>query len=90
MPGSRAHEQGGLKRRRWSREEDQKLVEHKKRRPKSGGWANVPKDAGLMSRSGKSCRLRWINYLRPGIKNRNFTQKENNTIIRLQSHLGNR
>lgn len=89
MPGSRAHKQGGFKRRRWSKEEDQKLIEYTNS-TESRSWANVPKDAGLMSRSGKSCQLRWTNYLQAGIKKGNFTNEENDTIIRLQSEQGNR
>lgn len=46
-------------------------------------------DAGLM-RCSKSCRLRWTNYLRPGIKRGNFTAHEEGIIVHLQSLLGNR
>ncbi|XP_052479492.1 transcription factor MYB122 isoform X1 [Gossypium raimondii] len=45
--------------------------------------------AGLQ-RCGKSCRLRWANYLRPGIKRGDFTPEEDKTIIKLQAELGNR
>ncbi|XP_075487582.1 uncharacterized protein LOC142526845 [Primulina tabacum] len=41
-------------------------------------------------RCGKSCRLRWMNYLRPGIKRRNISQDEEDLIVRLHSLLGNR
>lgn len=44
---------------------------------------------GLL-RCGKSCRLRWINYLRPDIKRGNFTPQEEQTIINLHETLGNR
>lgn len=44
---------------------------------------------GLM-RCSKSCRLRWTNYLRPGIKRGNFTEEEEKLIIHLQVLLGNR
>jgi transcription factor MYB, plant len=44
---------------------------------------------GLL-RCGKSCRLRWINYLRPDIKRGNFTREEEETIIKLHEMLGNR
>ncbi|KAG1359751.1 Transcription factor MYB4 [Cocos nucifera] len=44
---------------------------------------------GLL-RCGKSCRLRWINYLRPDIKRGNFTKEEEETIIELHEMLGNR
>ena len=45
--------------------------------------------AGLL-RCGKSCRLRWINYLRPDLKRGNFTDDEDELIIRLHSLLGNK
>lgn len=44
---------------------------------------------GLM-RCGKSCRLRWINYLRPDIKRGNFSKDEEETILNLHRVLGNR
>ncbi|URE15288.1 Myb-related protein, partial [Musa troglodytarum] len=46
--------------------------------------------AFLSLTSSKSCRLRWTNYLRPGIKRGNFTQSEEGLIIHLQSLLGNK
>lgn len=45
--------------------------------------------AGL-KRCGKSCRLRWINYLKPDIKRGNITVDEEELIIRLHKLLGNR
>lgn len=44
---------------------------------------------GLL-RCGKSCRLRWINYLRPDIKRGNFSNEEEEAIISLHQILGNR
>jgi hypothetical protein len=44
---------------------------------------------GLL-RCGKSCRLRWINYLRPDLKRGSFTAEEEETIIRLHGLLGNK
>ena len=44
---------------------------------------------GLL-RCGKSCRLRWINYLRPDLKRGNFTAEEEETIIKLHAMLGNK
>ena len=45
--------------------------------------------AGL-KRCGKSCRLRWLNYLRPDIKRGNISPDEEELIIRLHKLLGNR
>lgn len=44
---------------------------------------------GLM-RCGKSCRLRWINYLRPDVKRGNFSKEEEGAIIHLHQTLGNK
>ncbi|KAK3036071.1 hypothetical protein RJ639_029824 [Escallonia herrerae] len=44
---------------------------------------------GLL-RCGKSCRLRWMNYLRPDIKRGNITPDEDDLIVRLHALLGNR
>ncbi|XP_040861398.1 transcription factor MYB80 [Glycine max] len=54
-----------------------------------GNWRAVPAKTGL-SRCIKSCRLRSTNYLRPGIKQGNFTEQEEKMIIHLQDLLGNR
>ncbi|KAJ6796162.1 transcription factor MYB86-like [Iris pallida] len=72
----------------WSPEEDEKLMEHIAKHG-HGCWSSVPKQAGLQ-RCGKSCRLRWINYLRPGLKRGTFSQQEENIIIELHAVLGNR
>ncbi|KAK6927877.1 SANT/Myb domain [Dillenia turbinata] len=50
----------------WSKQEDQKLVDYIKTHGE-GCWRSLPRAAGLL-RCGKSCRLRWINYLRPDLK----------------------
>jgi len=43
-----------------------------------------------LKRCGKSCRLRWMNYLRPDIKRGNISDDEEDLIIRLHKLLGNR
>jgi len=43
-----------------------------------------------LERCGKSCRLRWINYLKPDIKRGNFSMEEDHTIIQLHALLGNK
>lgn len=72
----------------WSPEEDEKLLDYITRHG-HGCWSSVPKLAGLQ-RCGKSCRLRWINYLRPDLKRGAFSQQEENMIIELHAVLGNR
>ncbi|VFR01527.1 unnamed protein product [Cuscuta campestris] len=78
----------GLKRGPWSPEEDHLLVSYIHRNG-HGNWRALPKKAGLL-RCGKSCRLRWINYLSPEIKRGNFSKEEEDTIIHLHQLLGNR
>lgn len=43
-----------------------------------------------LKRCGKSCRLRWLNYLKPDIKRGNISSDEEDLIIRLHKLLGNR
>lgn len=54
-----------------------------------GRWRTLPKKAGLL-RCGKSCRLRWMNYLRPTVKRGHITPDEEDLILRLHRLLGNR
>lgn len=77
-----------LNRRSWTVEEDTILSEHIKTHG-VGRWTSLPKKAGL-KRSGKSCRLRWFNYLRPEIKHGNISPEEEELLIRLHRLLGNR
>ncbi|KAF8023435.1 hypothetical protein BT93_F0822 [Corymbia citriodora subsp. variegata] len=78
----------GLNRGAWTAQEDRILADYI-RAHGEGGWRNLPKKAGL-KRCGKSCRLRWLNYLRPGIKRGNITADEEELIVRLHKLLGNR
>ncbi|KAJ4978898.1 hypothetical protein NE237_009678 [Protea cynaroides] len=78
----------GLNRGGWSSLEDKVLTDYI-RVNGEGKWRHLPKKAGL-KRCGKSCRLRWLNYLRPGIKRGNITQDEEELIVRLHKLLGNR
>ncbi|EEF37822.1 Transcription repressor MYB4, putative [Ricinus communis] len=80
-------EKMGLKKGPWTPEEDQILVNYIQQYG-HGNWRALPKQAGLL-RCGKSCRLRWTNYLRPDIKRGNFTREEEETIIQLHEMLGN-
>ncbi|GKA62914.1 homeodomain-like protein, partial [Tanacetum coccineum] len=78
----------GLKKGPWTSEEDHKLVAYIEEHG-HGSWRALPLKAGLQ-RCGKSCRLRWKNYLRPDIKRGKFTSQEEQTIIQLHALLGNR
>ncbi|KAL3522145.1 hypothetical protein ACH5RR_014979 [Cinchona calisaya] len=82
------NEKPAIKKGPWSYEEDKKLTAYIN---KYGiwNWSQMPKFAGL-SRSGKSCRLRWMNYLRPDVKLGNFTKEEDDIIIDMHEKLGGR
>ncbi|OVA12327.1 SANT/Myb domain [Macleaya cordata] len=81
-------EKDNVKRGQWTPEEDNKLsayiAQHGTR-----NWRLIPKNAGLQ-RCGKSCRLRWTNYLRPDLKHGEFSESEEQTIVKLHSVVGNR
>ncbi|KAM3316136.1 hypothetical protein ACQJBY_034326 [Aegilops geniculata] len=78
----------GIKRGAWTGKEDETLASYIKAHGE-GRWKEVPLKAGLR-RCGKSCRLRWLNYLRPSIKRGNISDDEEKLIVRLHRLLGNR
>ncbi|XP_010433580.1 PREDICTED: protein ODORANT1 [Camelina sativa] len=72
----------------WTAEEDKKLINF----ILNNGhccWRALPKLAGLR-RCGKSCRLRWTNYLRPDLKRGLLSDAEEQLVIDLHALLGNR
>ncbi|KAL8158365.1 hypothetical protein AgCh_002888 [Apium graveolens] len=72
----------------WTSEEDRLLIEYVKLHGE-GRWNSVARLQGL-KRNGKSCRLRWVNYLRPDLKRGQITPKEESMIIELHARWGNR
>ncbi|CAN4076258.1 unnamed protein product [Withania somnifera] len=72
----------------WTPDEDEKLMNYIAKNGHTN-WQLIPKRAGL-KRCGKSCRLRWTNYLRPDIKRGAFSIQEEEIIINLHSLLGNK
>nr|ABX71486.1 R2R3 MYB transcription factor 10 [Mespilus germanica] len=72
----------------WTREEDN-LLRQCIEIHGEGKWNQVSYKAGL-NRCRKSCRLRWLNYLKPSIKRGDFKEDEVDLIIRLHKLLGNR
>ncbi|XP_076934769.1 transcription factor MYB12-like [Bidens hawaiensis] len=77
-----------LKRGRWTAEEDEILKNYIEVHGE-GLWRSLPKKAGLL-RCGKSCRLRWINYLRSDLRRGNISKEEEQLIASLHASLGNR
>ncbi|KAM2281470.1 hypothetical protein ACFX1S_042065 [Malus domestica] len=78
----------GVKKGPWTAEEDKKLVNFLLTHGQCC-WRAVPKLAGLR-RCGKSCRLRWTNYLRPDLKRGLLNDAEEQLVIDLHARLGNR
>ncbi|CAM8970170.1 unnamed protein product [Rhodiola kirilowii] len=73
----------------WSPEEDTKLKDYIEKNGTGGNWIALPQKAGLR-RCGKSCRLRWLNYLRPNIKHGDFSEDEDRVICSLYATIGSR
>ncbi|KAF9664047.1 hypothetical protein SADUNF_Sadunf17G0115400 [Salix dunnii] len=78
----------GVRKGAWTEEEDillRKCIE----KYGEGRWHQIPSIAGL-NRCRKSCRMRWLNYLKPDIKRGLFSVDEVDMIFRLHKLLGNR
>ncbi|KAJ1690099.1 hypothetical protein LUZ63_014254 [Rhynchospora breviuscula] len=73
----------------WSPEEDAKLKSYIEKYGTGGNWIALPQKIGL-KRCGKSCRLRWLNYLRPNIKHGGFSEEEDRIILSLYISIGSR
>ncbi|XP_023895609.1 transcription factor RAX3 [Quercus suber] len=73
----------------WSPEEDATLKAYIEQNGTGGNWIALPQKIGL-KRCGKSCRLRWLNYLRPNIKHGGFSEEEENIICSLYVSIGSR
>ncbi|XP_057480223.1 transcription factor MYB24-like [Actinidia eriantha] len=87
-PSSSSDEDGELRRGPWTLEEDTLLI-HYISSHGEGRWNLLAKHSGLR-RTGKSCRLRWLNYLKPDVKRGNLTPQEQLLILELHSKWGNR
>ncbi|XP_028796080.1 transcription factor RAX3-like [Neltuma alba] len=82
-------DKANVKRGPWSPEEDAKLKSYIEQHGTGGNWIALPQKIGL-KRCGKSCRLRWLNYLRPNIKHGGFSEEEDNIICSLYVSIGSR
>ncbi|KAK4440838.1 Transcription factor [Sesamum alatum] len=80
--------ESGTRKGPWTEQEDVQLVFYVNlfgdRR-----WDFIAKVSGL-KRTGKSCRLRWVNYLHPGLKRGKMTPHEERLVLELHSKWGNR
>ncbi|XP_050153003.1 MYB-like transcription factor EOBII isoform X1 [Malus sylvestris] len=79
-----------LRRGQWILEEDSLLIQYIERHGE-GQWNLLAKRSGnRLRRTGKSCRLRWLNYLKPDVKRGNLSPEEQLLILDLHSKMGNR
>ncbi|XP_043715569.1 transcription factor MYB62-like [Telopea speciosissima] len=85
---SYGEEDSELRRGPWTLEEDTLLI-HYISHHGEGRWNLLARCSGL-KRTGKSCRLRWLNYLKPDVKRGNLTPEEQLVILELHSKWGNR
>ncbi|XWS37481.1 hypothetical protein CRYUN_Cryun19dG0046700 [Craigia yunnanensis] len=88
LTGTKMEEKSEHRKGLWTEEENRILMDNMRVHVK-GKWNRIPKVTGL-KRCCKSCRLRWVNYLSPGVKRGDFSEEENDLIIRLHNLLGNR
>ncbi|KAM3350889.1 hypothetical protein ACQJBY_023125 [Aegilops geniculata] len=82
-------DKASVKRGPWAPEEDELLRSYVRSHGAVGNWIALPQKAGL-NRCGKSCRLRWLNYLRPDIKHGGYTEQEDMVICSLYNSIGSR
>ncbi|XP_047046734.1 transcription factor MYB36-like [Lolium rigidum] len=73
----------------WAAEEDAVLRAYIAAHGTGENWIALPRKIGL-NRCGKSCRLRWLNYLRPNIRHGGFTDDEDRLICSLYASIGSR
>ncbi|KAH9320064.1 hypothetical protein KI387_021833, partial [Taxus chinensis] len=82
----------------WMPEEDEILIEYV-RQYGARDWNSIGAK-GLLPRTGKSCRLRWVNKLKPDLKSVavafwhrsgcKFSPEEENLVMEMQGKLGNK
>lgn len=78
---------GSLVKGRWTKEEDERLVELVGRiGSRKIKWAVIAKD--MPGRLGKQCRERWYSYLAPDVVTDPYTEEEEATILRLHKIFG--
>ncbi|XP_028791467.1 transcription factor MYB78-like [Neltuma alba] len=86
---SGSEEETGIRKGPWTEEEDAILADYISLHGE-GHWNSLARCAGMSEANGKSCRLRWLNYLRPGVRRGDITLQEQLLILDLHSRWGNR
>ncbi|KAK3134800.1 hypothetical protein QOZ80_5BG0410860 [Eleusine coracana subsp. coracana] len=80
--------ESGVRKGPWTLEEDLVLINGVNAHGE-GAWNNLARAAGL-KRTGKSCRLRWLNYLSPNVRRGCITAAEHEVIVQLHAVWGNK
>ena len=76
------------KRMPWSEEED-KSIKKLVNKYGTSNWTLISNEMG-QNRSGKQCRERWYNQLKPNVKKNNWTDEEENILFTKHMQLGNK
>ena len=76
------------KRMPWSEEED-KSIKTLVSKYGTGNWTLISNEMG-QNRSGKQCRERWYNQLKPNVKKNNWTNEEENILFTKHMQFGNK
>ncbi|TKY56045.1 Transcription factor MYB44 [Spatholobus suberectus] len=71
----------------WKLAEDEKLRQLV-RQHGPHNWDSIAEN--LEGRSGKSCRLRWLNHLDPKVNKKPFTEEENERLLAAREVYGNK
>ncbi len=84
--GSKSGSTPGKMKRMWTSVEDRRLRQLAS--VSANNWNLIA--VSLPGRTGKQCRERWLNHLRPDIRKGNWTEEEDRIILREQKARGNR
>ena len=78
---------GKARKRMWTEEEDQIVIEHVTKLGKAAKWTKAA--ALLPDRNGKNVRERWYNHLDPNINKKPWTEEEDKIVLQAQIKFGN-
>eukprot|EP01035_Chromulina_nebulosa_P034108 gene34108-45730_t len=71
----------------WTKEEDSKLIELIQLNGTTGKWSKTAIELGF-NRTGKQCRERYQNHLRPEINKNDWSAEEDKIVMKMKEELG--